>query len=534
MQLDVDAAGAVGVAKDLSPHRLPPNAWTDARNMKFDNVKALRVEGYTQPASVPPIATYGLFPFFDGQTTFWLMPGLEKTYVFDGATYTNVTRQTASVDVNYTGAEGNYWNGGTLHGYVILNNGADVPQTWNPPYGVTKLADLVNWPSTDIANVVRPWRNFLIALDITRSSVRKPYLVKWSQPADPGTLPTSWDATDATKDAGETDLADTPDRLVDCAPMREGNIIYKESSTWGMVLSRNQYIFRFYPIYKTLGLLAQGCAIELEGKHFVVSERDIVIHDAANEPESLLETKLRNWFYKTLDPTHYDRMRVCYYPRNREVWVMFPELGNSWCNLALVYNLVYKGWEIREIPQLSAISYGPFSSDVGTNTWDADSGSWDSDVTRWGSARSGAFISSLLGASAANTKLYQFHTSQKADAVNYQSYLERIDVPLGPLNRDGRIEADGFETNKLVRWITPNINAPRGTVIKIYYGGRGSLYSNIIWRQPQLFRVGIDKRAVLNYNTPSLAVKFVSEAPVSWELEGYKVEYAITGKNFGR
>ena len=55
-----------------------------------------------------------------------------------------------------------------------------------------------------------------------------PSRVFWSQPAEPDALPSTFDATDDTADAGWVDLADTAGDVVDCLPLGDVNIIYKE------------------------------------------------------------------------------------------------------------------------------------------------------------------------------------------------------------------------------------------------------------------------------------------------------------------
>lgn len=45
---------------------------------------------------------------------------------------------------------------------------------------VLNLATLPGWGATDVAAVVRPYKNFLIALNITKGAVNYPHMVKWS------------------------------------------------------------------------------------------------------------------------------------------------------------------------------------------------------------------------------------------------------------------------------------------------------------------------------------------------------------------
>jgi hypothetical protein len=61
-----------------------------------------------------------------------------------------------------------------------------------------------------------------------------PFMVKWSNLAVPGALPSTWNEADATQDAGEFDLAEGQDPIVDGLGLKDSFIVYKESSTWAL------------------------------------------------------------------------------------------------------------------------------------------------------------------------------------------------------------------------------------------------------------------------------------------------------------
>ena len=83
-------------------------------------------------------------------------------------------------------------------GIPILNDGFDVPQAWIGAYSTAlKLVDLPNWPSGMRAEVLRNFGSYLVAFNITDPLTTSadgghifPHLVQWSNPAEPGTVPT--------------------------------------------------------------------------------------------------------------------------------------------------------------------------------------------------------------------------------------------------------------------------------------------------------------------------------------------------------
>src|SRR5690606_3690877 len=125
---------------------------------------------------------------------YWIYPTLDSIYRTEGSNHTDITRP----DGPYAGTESDYWNGGVLNSVPILNNGVDVPQAW--PYGANTFEDIASWPSTLRAKVIRPYKNYLIAMNLTDNSVLEPHSIAWSTAADPGFVPDSWADNDPTKE----------------------------------------------------------------------------------------------------------------------------------------------------------------------------------------------------------------------------------------------------------------------------------------------------------------------------------------------
>lgn len=136
----------------------------------------------------------------------------------------------------------NQWTGTSLSGIPILNVGdtSKYPMTWDLNTA-NKFVDLANWPANQYCKSLRAFKNYLVALHVKKGATIYPFMVKWSSPADPGAVPATWDASDATNDAGETDLAEGGDVIVDGLQLRDCFMIYKESSCWRMDFTGGPY-----------------------------------------------------------------------------------------------------------------------------------------------------------------------------------------------------------------------------------------------------------------------------------------------------
>ena len=179
-----------------------------------------------------------------------------------------------------------------LNGIAFLNNPNDVPQAWTPSAS-NNFDALSNWDANHTCRALRPYKNFLIALDVTKTATRYPHLVMWSDAADPGLVPGSW-VPSATNRAGEYPLSETDDFVVDGLSLRDTFVVYKQESCWGMQLIGGDNVFRFYRMFDNVGVLGAHCAIEFKrGQHAVFAPDDIVIHDGVTA-RSIVDNRVKS------------------------------------------------------------------------------------------------------------------------------------------------------------------------------------------------------------------------------------------------
>src|ERR1700704_5216188 len=206
VEVEIDKIAIPGAIADVPPYQIPPEAWTTALNMRARDYGLESLLGWVQVFGTPTVAPYFLMPISGVAQNFWLYAGLNKVYAYDGATHTNITRQTASVDVNYSSTDAADLNGTLLGNIPIINNGIDIPQFWPTQSIGTKLANLTNWPAALRAKVIRSFGPFLVGFSLIDAGNALPHTIQWSHPATPGSVPSSWDYTDTTVDAGRSDL----------------------------------------------------------------------------------------------------------------------------------------------------------------------------------------------------------------------------------------------------------------------------------------------------------------------------------------
>jgi len=508
--------GAIGVVYDSDASVIPENAWTSVRNVRFIDNAVEKSKGESSVYTTPAVDPYWLLPVQTESNYYWIYPSLTKCYVTDGTTNTNITRQTSSVDVNYAATASIGWNGGVLAGIPVINNGVDDPQMWTPQSTTTKLQSLTwasgqTWGSqSKIARVIRPFKQFLVALDLTESGTRYRQRVRWSHPADSGSIPSTWNEADTTKDAGVHELAELGGSVVDCLPLGDTNIIYKDTQTIGMQHIGGQYVFRFYNIFKDSGLLTRRCVKPFFGKHFCVTNGDVIVHDG-NSVESVLHQKDKDWLFNAIDSTNYDRTFVSPNYQKNEMWICFPQNGDSFATLALVWNFKDNTTSVRELPTVKHIGYG-LVDPSGSDNW-ADTQAWDLDASQWGeTSYSPTIIKNIM---AGSTKFYMADDTEQSDGTNITSFAEKVGLDFDEPNRV-----------KHIKRIWPRITTSGDITVSI--GKQMERSDSVTWKD-YTYSSG-DSKVDVDISGRFISFKISSNTNVTWDLKEYDIEYDLKGR----
>lgn len=518
VMIPVKDIGQVGIVQDLSQHELPINAWSDAENIRFLDGSAYQFLGHGEAYGAPLGTPYHILPVIIGSTRYWLYASLTKIYavtITAGAdVHTNLTRQTAAVDVNYT-VTPNAWTSTVLGGIPILNPGnlIDPPQQWNLSLA-SRFTALSNWPANTYCKSMRSFRNFLVALNVTKAGVNYPYMVKWSHPADPGAVPASWDHTDPTRDAGEFDLADGYDHIVDGLALRDSLIIYKEASVWRLDYTGGAFVHRAQKVLGMSGAMNRNCITEIDGFHVVLTTNDIVIHDGM-QSHSILDKRSRRWLFQHIDVDDSDKCFVFKNPFFNEVFICFPEIGYSIPNRAIVYNYVDRTISSRELPDIYHANFGQVDNSL-VSTWATDSAPWNSDVSLWDGPDYVPNAARVLMASNDN-KLYLLDSSASFNGV----------LPSASLERRG-LSFDAADKIKLVKSIRPRILGNSGETVIVEIGSQNDPWEDPTY-YPMTHTIGSTVANNCMISGRYIAVRFRTGSAFSWRLDSYDIEIDQNG-----
>ncbi len=230
-------AGKYGIIKDLKPWELPAEAWSAGQNVRSIDGSMEKFLGSSSTGlGTPTAAPVALLAYRNTTNYFWIYaagtaPNVTDIYVTDGMTHKELTNAGA----DYLGDTDDIWTGLVFGGIPIMNNGIDPPQSWDGDFAAAnRFVNLANWPGSTECGAMRGFKQFLIAMNITKNGNEFPRMVKWSHSAGANAVPTSWDETDASKDAGEFELQDSTGHIVDGLAGGEIFYLYKDDAIWGM------------------------------------------------------------------------------------------------------------------------------------------------------------------------------------------------------------------------------------------------------------------------------------------------------------
>ena len=514
----IQNVGQYGVVQDLSKHELPVNAWTDASNIRFLDGYANQFLGHGEVYGTPSVEPYHVLPVTIGSAKYWLYASLTKIYAVTvtggNAVHTNLTRQTAGNDVNYA-ATANSWTSTVLGGIPIMNpgNAVDPPQQWDLNIANNFVA-LSNWPASTYCKSMRSFRSFLVALNITKTSTNYPYMVKWSHPAVPGSVPASWDHTDPTVDAGEFDLAEGYDQIIDGLALRDSLMIYKEHSVWRLDFAGGAQVMRVQKVMGLSGAMNRNCIVEIDGYHIVLTTNDIVIHDG-NQAYSILDKITRRWLFQNMDVDETHRAFVFKNPFFNEAYICFAGIAGTAPDTAIVYNYKDKTVSKRTLPNIHHANYGQVDNSL-TGAWSADNDPWSSDLTTWDGPDQVPNTSRVVMGSS-GTKLYMLDAAASFAGVAPTSFLERQGLSFGMP-----------EKIKLIRSVRPRITGNVGDTVMIDVGSQRDPYESPTYTT-MTHTIGSTVANNCLVAGRYISFRFRSGSAYNWRLDSYDVDLIDKG-----
>lgn len=535
--LPIRNLGSTGVLTDINPYNLPITGFTKAVNVRFDEGKVRRAPVFRavkDSLGFDPRAAYGVVP----STGFDTVLVVSDDYVIKEYANGSLNDRSGSI----TGSsDPRPYSISTLADVVYINREDRVP-VYRLPSG-TNFADLTNWDANWRAKSLRPFGDFLLALNMTESSTAYTNRVRFSDIVTANSVPSSWDATDTTKSAGFSDLVQMSTPIVDGLQLGTQFMIYSSTEVMMMEFVGGTFIFNFRKLFADEGIINQNCVVEAEGKHFVFGTSDIYMHDGTTK-QSIADERVRSFIYTGLNAKNSDRCFVMHNQALSEIYfcyqsgdelVAFPDTAR--CNRAAVYNIKNNTWSFMDLPNVSS---GTTANVDTVSTYSASTGTYDNiggsyydqedsynrHTLMVGNSDSNNSISSakIYGLDEADTGSMAFNVD---DEATKPILLERVGIDLDEI----REPLDGYKviTRMLPQMATLNTS---NTVVTIQFGASDLPNNTPTYSNTATFDIAtdykIDSRAAGRYL--SYKISMDADDYKDFQLSGFDLDVTVTGR----
>ena len=366
--LPVRNLGELGIISDINTYDLPSNGFSAGVNVRFDNGNVTRAPVFRNvhnlSGATRNVAHMFSIPDFTG--------GPESVILVD-RNYGLITSLVGSTEVDVTPVGIVTGSSDQPFTSCFLGNIAYLNRITNVPYKKS-LADadfvaLPNWDSSWRCGVLRPYKDTLVAMNVIKGANEYPAMVKWSDFAQYGSVPASWDETSTTNNAGENVLNEMVGPILDGMSLRDSFFIYGENEVWAMNFIGGQYIYDFRKRFNDRGIIDTNCVVEVDGLHYVFDNYDIYVHDGAT-PRSIIHGKNKDFVFGSLKPEYkelffveyhkdLDEVHFNYVSEDRLIGFRGATIG---CNRAAVYNVRYGTWTFYDLPNVTAATLAAVTS----------------------------------------------------------------------------------------------------------------------------------------------------------------------------
>ena len=529
--LPIRGLGSVGVVTDVDPYNLPINAFTRAKNVRFNEGSVQRgpVMRSVADISFDPVFAYGLISL-SGFDTVLVVDDVFDVREFSNGTFSTrkTTGGSSSTALQVTAT--------TLADVQYINRVDQTPISRTPSQ--TNFTSLPNWPSGLRTSTLRSFGDFLLALGTVESSVAFPNRVRFSDPVLANQVPTTWDETDLTNSAGFNDLVQMKTPIVDGATLGPNFLVYSKDQVWMMEFVGDTFIFNFRKIFDDAGVINQNCIVEVEGRHYVFDRDDIYVTDG-NSRNSICDGRVRNYIFSGIDNSKHDACFVMHNATLEEIYFCYHSgddmavyTDGSFCNRAAVYNYKEDVWSFQDLPNVitgtEANVNSVFSYTDTTQSYGTIGGSYHDQESPY--ARH-PIVVSTVGAGVTQSKLYGIDLADNGslafgvDATHSQPFLlERQGIDLD----EQGIPLSGY---KVINKIFPQISTgnPDG-IFKITFGAADTPAATPSYGSEVTFDSNTGYKLDTRMSGRYLSFKLTSDNLKDFNFSGMDTDIIVTGR----
>lgn len=515
MQIRLDQFARKGLNSDIAPSMLDGDYFTHAENIRIYDGAIHPFGGHIEVDDIPGSDRVGKVVYVPSKSgKYMILLGSSSIVHYDGAF-------TDKSPTDYPGVgDVDLWTS-TMIGEIPVINHPDVgPLYYDQSVGEYKSLPwdaTQKWDETDhTCTIIRSHKQFMFALGVSDSGVEKPDAIRWSAPADVGSVPPTWDELDVTSTAGIATLGGSGGPAVDGLTLRDSFVVYRERSiSIFEYVSGSSYVWRIRHLSESAGLLSRECIVEANGAHYFIGNGDIYRNDGTSI-RSIMHNRLRNQFALNLSPDHYKRSYAIHYITKSEIWFCVPNGDAEYANTAYIYNYLDNTWAIRDVPESTNAVYG--TPPINEKRWDDLGVDWDSFTQPWNEQESSPYSNSILSVTTGTPqKLTVLDAPISLNVQPYSSIIERTEFAL-----------EGVNTVTTINKIYPHVTGVGKLFIQ--FGSQQNPGGTTTWKAAVEFDPTKDSKIDLRSTGLLHCYRiYADDVKVDYAFTGMTIEYVTAG-----
>lgn len=502
----------LGVNVDIPANMQDESTWSQCTNLEVFDTGMQRCKGLFPAFGSPMFPPEHLVYNKIAGGFYWLYASSTGIGVTNGQAHFDITPATGVTSTWPTD-----WTSANLNGLVVINNGIDVPVYWDNQTSAI-MKPLPGWPANTQVRTIRQFKNSLIAMDTTDIGGQHTNYLMWSDSADPGQIPTSWTPLPE-NEAGFLALADSIGALVDGQQFRNSMMLFKEHSTYLMNYIGGNFVYSIRKLFTSSGILTTDCSAEYLGSVIALTDGDLIRTDG-QAAKSMIDKRMRTWLFNKIDTDNYASSFVVSYQSLNQIWICFPENGESECTLALVWDAASDNFGVRELLPTPHVAQGQVGAITGFLDYDNQPGTYDNSSRTYDQGLYNPTQDALLQADRVNNALYAVN---EGNTYNGQPIIARV-------AREGLTFGDVSRT-KLIRAVWPRVVGTAGTVLKIRVGSSRQDNDPYRWTPVKTLIIGEREKVDVYTRGRFIAVSIESDdnAP-PWTVFGVDFDWSFVGR----
>jgi hypothetical protein len=529
MHLPIRGLGTGGMVSDLPAYDLQPNQLTRAVNVDLRDGAITRAWGFARESDVSEEAVW-----FEG----WFSQGNGRMVVISDGQYNAVFEEieggvATNIDPTTPLPAGGNWDSCVFGKSAVFTNGADPPMARsvddNGP-----IDEMPNWPTGWTADMIRPYRNFLVALRVSRDNDYDDTRIQWSNASGNNELPPDWDSLDPASLAGGTSLAGQSGPIQDAATLGQSLIIYMQTAAYAMALGGGT-VMTIRPLFNQ-GLLARRCVITFDVMHFCIGNGLIYVNDGSSVQYPAEEIVNTQFFAELADPSS---IHLAHDASRKTIEIYYKtDVELAYANRVLRWRYQQNKWTFNYLDGFQVVRaiYAPDSqrltswdsvdNDIGGGSqvvWNGMGGSWqDLDLV------AGRLSLKLLVRTAVDSAVMRREPAHLRDGQPFLSIAEREFIDF-----DDMIQGDPgrslIRDTKHVKGIVPQVQG-NGTIY-FQFGTAATASSGTVWGPIVPYVLGVDYKVDFRASGRYFAWRVYNdvETPVTFRLSGFDVDVDLAG-----